>query len=78
MANQLDSDGKAALVEAAGKSNGGNAGEIGGAIEAEKECASGVIFSVNSRGLFTDARSSDGSGGGDESVDACRNCYCHD
>lgn len=68
-ADELEADGEAVGREAAGKGDGGEAAEIGGAIVAEKKRAGGMVGTGDGGGFFTDERRGDGSGGNDESVD---------
>jgi hypothetical protein len=59
-ADELEADGEACGSETTGYGNGGNAGEIGGAIGAEEQGAHGMIFVAETDGFLTDERRGDG------------------
>ena len=69
-ADQLKADGQSGGRETTRDGDGGDAGEICGAVVAKQERASGMITFVQARGFFVDERSGDRGGGNDKSVDA--------
>jgi len=65
---ELEARGKAGGRQAAGNGDGGEAAEVGRAIEAEEQGAGGVIFSGDGDIFFADERSGDWRGGCDEGI----------
>src|SRR5580704_7805532 len=57
--NELEADGQTAGSETARDGNRRDAGEIGGAVVAKQERASGMILFVHARGFFVDKRGGD-------------------
>ena len=68
-ADELESNGQTGGSEATGDGDGGNPSEIGGAIQAQQERASGMILFANARGFFIDDWGRDRRGWNDKSVD---------
>ena len=67
--DELEADGETGGDETAGNGDGGDAGEIGGAIVAEEEGTHGVILVADADDFLADQGSSDWRGWDDESVD---------
>lgn len=70
-ADELEPNRKAFSSETTGDGDGGNAGEIGGAIGAEEQCACGMILVTETNGFLADERGRDRCGWYGYSVDAC-------
>jgi len=68
-ADELEADGQAVGCETAVDGNGREAGEVGRAVVAEEQSASGMIRAADGSGLLTDGGRRNGSGGDDEGVE---------
>ena len=69
-ADELESNGQTGRSEAAGDGDGGNPSEIGGAIQAQKQCTSGVILFIHACSFFVKEWGCDRGSWNDKSVDA--------
>ena len=69
-ADELESNWQTGGSEAARDGDGGNPSEIGGAIQAQKQCTSRVILSIHACDLFVNEWGRDWGGWNDKSVDA--------
>lgn len=68
-ADELEADGQTGGSETTGDGDGGDAGEIGGAIVAKQKRASGMILFVDARGFFVDEWRGDRSCWNDKGID---------
>lgn len=68
-ADELQSDGEPFRSEPAGDRDRGEAGEIGGAVQAEKQGAGGMLLVPELDRVLTNAGGGDGSGGANYGVD---------
>src|SRR5205823_11200534 len=68
-ADELEADGQAVGCETAVDGNGREAGEVGRAVVAEEQSASGMIRAADGSGLLTDGGRRNGSSGDDEGVE---------
>lgn len=69
--DELQPDWQIGSRESARDGNGGNAGKIGGAVEAKEQGSRGIVFFRDARGFLSDKRRRDGSGRNDESINTC-------